>query len=71
MIIIEERDPQEVRKVRGCVTGPDNVPVWNPAFDATPVHLISGIITEYGIFTLPRDIDTIKQLKKGKDMQRH
>jgi len=53
------------------VTGPDNVPVWNPAFDATPVHLISGIITEYGIFTLPRDIDTIKQLKKGKDMQRH
>ncbi|WP_369694883.1 S-methyl-5-thioribose-1-phosphate isomerase [Methanospirillum hungatei] len=69
-VIIEERDPQEVRKVRGCMTGPDNVPVWNPAFDATPVDLISGIITEYGIFSLPRDIDTIKQLKKGKDMQK-
>lgn len=69
-VIVEERDPDEVRKVRSCVTGPENVPVWNPAFDATPVSLISGIITEYGIFSLPRDIETIKQLKKGKDMQR-
>ncbi|WP_373838202.1 S-methyl-5-thioribose-1-phosphate isomerase [Methanospirillum sp.] len=69
MITVEERDPDEVRKVRGCVTSPDQVPVWNPAFDATPVHLISGIITEYGIFSLSSDIETINQLKKDKNIQ--
>jgi len=58
-----------VRKVRGYATSPGDVPVWNPAFDATPVHLVSGIITEYGIFSLPGDIETIKQLKKEKNIQ--
>lgn len=67
-VIVEERNPDEVRKFRGCVTGPELVPVWNPAFDGTPVDLVTGIITEYGIFSLPRDIETIKQLKRGKDM---
>ncbi|HOL42012.1 MAG TPA: S-methyl-5-thioribose-1-phosphate isomerase [Methanospirillum sp.] len=65
-ITIEERDPDEVRTVRGCTTGPKDVPVWNPAFDATPVHLISGIITEYGIFSLPRDSEIIDQIRKGE-----
>lgn len=68
-VIIEERSADEVRKIRHCVIGPEAVPVWNPAFDATPVDLITGIITEYGIFTLPRDRDVIKQLKKEKDIQ--
>ena len=35
----------EIVKVRLC---PDNVRALNPAFDATPRHLISGIITEDG-----------------------
>ncbi|NLV26355.1 MAG: S-methyl-5-thioribose-1-phosphate isomerase [Methanomicrobiales archaeon] len=65
-VIVEERNPDEVRTVRHCRTGPFNVPVWNPAFDGTPVNLVTGIITEYGIFTLPRDLETIKQLKMGK-----
>lgn len=68
-VTVEERSPDEVRKVRGCATSPGDVPVWNPAFDATPVHLVSGIITEYGIFSLPGDIETIKQLKKEKNIQ--
>ncbi len=66
MIVIEERDPDEVRTVRGCPTSPQDVPVWNPAFDATPVHLITGIITEYGIFSLPRDLDMIRQIREQK-----
>jgi methylthioribose-1-phosphate isomerase len=27
------------------------VQVWNPAFDITPAQLITGIITEHGVFT--------------------
>merc|ERR1712161_144288 len=28
---------------------PENVKVWNPAFDVTPSRLITGIITEKGV----------------------
>ncbi|MGE5597982.1 MAG: S-methyl-5-thioribose-1-phosphate isomerase, partial [Bacteroidota bacterium] len=48
-IPIEERDPDEVRKAGGVLVAPPGVPVWNPAFDVTPVGLIAGIITEHGV----------------------
>lgn len=48
-IPIEERDPEEVRRVGGVLVAPPEAPVWNPAFDVTPVELITGIITEYGV----------------------
>jgi len=53
-IIIEERDPNEVRYVLGktLITLP-NVPVLNPAFDITPPELVEGIITEKGIAKKP------------------
>lgn len=50
-IPIEERDPDEVRQIAGTQIAPKEVPVFNPAFDVTPHHLISGIITEKGIIT--------------------
>ncbi|MEC1262391.1 S-methyl-5-thioribose-1-phosphate isomerase [Bacillus swezeyi] len=50
-IPIEERDPDEVRQIAGTQIAPKGVPVFNPAFDITPNHLISGIITEKGIIT--------------------
>ncbi|WP_367387367.1 S-methyl-5-thioribose-1-phosphate isomerase [Bacillus vallismortis] len=50
-IPIEERDPEEVRQISGVRTAPSDVPVFNPAFDITPHHLISGIITEKGIMS--------------------
>ncbi|NSW82488.1 MAG: S-methyl-5-thioribose-1-phosphate isomerase [Syntrophothermus sp.] len=54
-IPIENRDPDEVRKVMGTpITVPD-VPVFNPAFDVTPNRLISGIITEKGVALPPFD----------------
>jgi methylthioribose-1-phosphate isomerase len=33
----------------GKRTAPENVRVYNPAFDVTPAELISAIITEVGI----------------------
>lgn len=35
---------------------PSTVNVYNPAFDVTPHELITGIITENGVFTNPFDI---------------
>lgn len=47
-IEIEERDGSEVRD--GI---PDEIPVWNPAFDVTPGELITAIITEAGVLRPP------------------
>ena len=50
LIPIEQRDPREVTHVRGeTAIAPEGVEVLNPAFDVTPAHLITGIITEEGI----------------------
>jgi len=50
-ITIEERKPEEVTHIGRQQTAPDNVKVINPAFDATPLKYITGIITETGIYT--------------------
>ena len=52
-IPIEERHPDEIRCPRQTLFAPPQVPVWNPAFDVTPASLISGIVTEQGIWTAP------------------
>jgi methylthioribose-1-phosphate isomerase len=52
-IPIEERSADEVREVFGQKIAPANAPVWNPAFDITPAHLITGIVTEVGIIDSP------------------
>lgn len=49
-VIIEERDPNEVRTVLGRIyVTISDVPVLNPAFDVTPPEFVSAIITERGI----------------------
>lgn len=48
---IEERKPEEVTHVGCQQTAPDGVAVYNPAFDATPLKYVAGIITEDGIYT--------------------
>lgn len=53
MIPIEERNPDEVRKIGDTWTAPSNINVFNPAFDVTPNELISGIITDQGILKPP------------------
>jgi len=52
-IPIEERDPEEVRNFGARRTGPEEVKVWNPAFDVTPHELVAGLITEKGILRPP------------------
>ncbi len=48
-IPIEERDPQEVSGCAGVATAPKETPVYNPAFDVTPPHLVTAIVTEKGV----------------------
>ena len=62
-IPIEERGADEVRCLRSEQTAPQDVDVFNPAFDVTPAALISGIITEYGVVTAPY-IENIQKLKQ-------
>jgi methylthioribose-1-phosphate isomerase len=52
-IVIEERDPAEVRGLPGRTTAPAASPIFNPAFDVTPAELISAIITERGVHRPP------------------
>lgn len=52
-ITIEERHPDEVRKFQGRYTAPPDADVYNPAFDVTPGHLITGIVTEHGVHRYP------------------
>jgi methylthioribose-1-phosphate isomerase len=51
-IPIEQRNAQEVTTIHGShPVAPSGVSVYNPAFDVTPAELVSGIITERGVFT--------------------
>ncbi|CFY05722.1 Methylthioribose-1-phosphate isomerase [Syntrophomonas zehnderi OL-4] len=52
-IPIEERNHDEVRRMRGEYITVPEVEVFNPAFDVTPQALIKAIITEKGIVTPP------------------
>lgn len=52
-IPIEERDPDEVRRIGDRWIAPRKVKVYNPAFDVTPARFIRGIITEAGIIRPP------------------
>lgn len=52
-IEIESRDPREVTHIAGQQMTPASVCAANPAFDVTPAALVSGIITEQGVFAPP------------------
>ena len=50
---IEERDADEIRRLGNKQLAPPDVNVYNPAFDAAPLDLVTAIITERGIFRPP------------------
>ncbi len=50
---IEERDASEVLLIGGVRIAPDGVAAFNPAFDVTPAHLVTAIVTERGIARPP------------------
>ena len=57
-ITIEERPDSEVRMINSCKIIPDDVQVYNFAFDVTPNAYISAIITEVGVLK-PNYLDSI------------
>lgn len=52
-IPIEERKAEEITHIKGIQITPDGVGVLNPAFDVTPGHYITAIITEKGVINGP------------------
>jgi methylthioribose-1-phosphate isomerase len=58
-VTIEERGRGELAEIGNRTLIPDGVPVKNYAFDATPMNLVSAIITEQGIIRPPFDIGAL------------
>ncbi len=61
-VVIEERKPEEVTCIGGRQIAPSGVAAYNPAFDATPLKYVSGIISEDRIY---RKAD-FARFKRGK-----
>ncbi len=61
-IPIEERDAAEVRHVGSVLVAPEDVPVYNPAFDVTPHELITAIVTDAGVAKPPFD-ETLAKMR--------
>ena len=66
-IVIEERQPDEITEMwyRERMA-PENIRVWNPAFDVTDADLISAIVTEFGIIRPPYRQTLMEILDKKK-----
>lgn len=62
-VIIEERGRDEVTTMGGRTFVPAGAGVRNPAFDATPMDLVTAIITENGIIRPPFDIKKLVPTK--------
>jgi len=64
-VVIEERDPDEIRVINGePVTVPD-AKVYNPAFDMTPPELVDAIITDIGVVKNPTEEKMRKLMEKA------
>lgn len=63
-IVIEERKPEEITCGFGLRTAPENIPVYNPAFDVTPAKYVTAIITEKGAVTAPFEPGIMKLFKE-------
>ncbi len=62
-IEIEERDPDELRRLGERQTAPPGIGVYNPAFDVTPAHLVSAIVTEKGVVEPPYETNLRKVVR--------
>lgn len=50
---VEERDRRELLQLGDRRNAPEEVRVFNPAFDATPLRLVDSIVTEKGLLRAP------------------
>ena len=48
-VVIEQRAAAEVTTVGGVRVAPEGAPAYNPAFDVTPPHLVTALVTERGV----------------------
>ncbi len=64
-VVIEERDKNEVLSFRGMQVTMEGVDAFYPAFDITPPHLVSAVVTDKGVFA-PYDLN--RYLKQGVDV---
>ncbi|KLU64684.1 methylthioribose-1-phosphate isomerase [Desulfosporosinus acididurans] len=64
-IPIEERPAKEMKECFGVPMAPEDVNVYNPAFDVTPAKYITGIITEKGIVTAPYSVNLLKLMVRS------
>jgi len=48
---IEMRNPQDTLEAMGVKTAADGVKGYYPAFDITPPQLITGVVTDLGIYS--------------------
>jgi methylthioribose-1-phosphate isomerase len=60
-IPIEERSSWEITNGFGKQTAPDNIKVFNPAFDVTPNKFITAFITDKGV-VLPSFFKNLKKV---------
>ncbi|XP_063980451.1 methylthioribose-1-phosphate isomerase [Diachasmimorpha longicaudata] len=60
-IPIEERPDREMTHLNDQRIAAAGVQCWNPAFDVTPASLITGIITEVGVFR-PADLTKLQSM---------
>lgn len=67
-IPVEMRAESEVLSFRGTGVAPEGAKAFNPAFDLTPAHLISAIITERGVI-LPPIGENLPKLVLGDDFR--
>jgi methylthioribose-1-phosphate isomerase len=59
-IVIEQRAETEVTEISGIRIAPVGSKALNPAFDVTPAELVTGFITEKGVFA-PSEIGSMKE----------
>jgi len=67
-IPIEERRPEEITHVAGVPVAPEGIAAANPAFDITPHHLITAIVTEAGVATPPY-VRSLLDLSAARDVR--
>ncbi|HZK28717.1 MAG TPA: S-methyl-5-thioribose-1-phosphate isomerase [Clostridia bacterium] len=65
-ITIEQRNPEFVLEARGVRNTKPGVKGYYPAFDITPPHLVSGVVTDKGILT-PYTLSDYSHSDHGED----
>ncbi len=59
-VVIEERDPNEIRIINDQYVTVPEAKVYNPAFDITPPELVTAIITDKGVVHNPTEEKMLK-----------